>query len=233
MRLWRRSIPLPLKPISRLSCNSRRLVLFSTTTWLDKTHPSVIHQSITSSAWVPNTPILDYSACTWLEWDQSLKTSIGMYSTSQSTVLTSKPVIWASCFMQLVDEWQGSMFVHVVQDVGYRTGFCQVRKSLHFWHLKTWHEQHGPMSQLTMISDVLSIDFKRNVPLDQTIQQICATNKAIWAMGVPSPEVFLSLLLVQSLPGTVQRHRQLYRGGHEAISFYFGLHHQLYHLWTS
>ena len=120
-------------------------------------------------------------------------------STSQSTVLASKPVIWASCFMQLVDEWQGSMFVHVVQDVGYRTGFCQVRESLHFWHLKTWHEQHGPTSQLTMISDVLSIDFKRNVPLDQTIQQIHATNKAIWAMGVPSPEVFLSLLLVQSL----------------------------------
>ena len=46
---------------------------------LDKTHPSVIHQSITSSAWIPNTPILDYSARTWLEWDRALKTSIGMY----------------------------------------------------------------------------------------------------------------------------------------------------------
>ncbi len=36
---------------------------------LDKMHPSVIHQSINLSAWVPNTPILYYSARTWIEWD--------------------------------------------------------------------------------------------------------------------------------------------------------------------
>ena len=50
-----------------------------------------------------------------------------------------------------------------------------------------------------MISDALSIDFKHNVPLDQTVQQIRTANEAIWAMGTPSPEVFLSLLLVHAL----------------------------------
>ena len=65
--------------------------------------------------------------------------------------------------------------------------------------LKNRHEQRGPTSQLTMISNALSIDFKHDVPLDQTVQQIRATNEAIWAMGAPSPEVFLSLLLVRAL----------------------------------
>ena len=65
--------------------------------------------------------------------------------------------------------------------------------------LKTCHKQCGPMSQLTLISDALSINFKQNVPLDQTVQQIRATNEAIWAMGALSLEVFLSLLLVRAL----------------------------------
>ena len=65
--------------------------------------------------------------------------------------------------------------------------------------LKIHHEQHGPTSQLTMIADVLALEFKRNVPLDQTVQKIHATNDAIWAMGAPSPELFLSLLLVRAL----------------------------------
>ena len=43
--------------------------LFDDAAQLAKTHPSVIHQSITSSAWVLNTPILNYSVHTWLEWD--------------------------------------------------------------------------------------------------------------------------------------------------------------------
>ena len=46
---------------------------------LDKTHPSVVHQSSSPSAWIPDTPVLDYSARTWIDWDRSLRTSIGMY----------------------------------------------------------------------------------------------------------------------------------------------------------
>ena len=65
--------------------------------------------------------------------------------------------------------------------------------------LKTCHEQRGPTSQLTMIADALAIEFSCNVLLDQTVQKIHAANNAIWAMGAPSPELFLSLLLVCAL----------------------------------
>lgn len=41
-------------------CKARTLL--DDATQLDKIHPSIIHQSITSSAWVPNTPILAYFA---------------------------------------------------------------------------------------------------------------------------------------------------------------------------
>ena len=49
------------------------------TACLDKTRPSVVHQSISPSAWIPDTPVLDYSARSWIDWDRSLCTSIGMY----------------------------------------------------------------------------------------------------------------------------------------------------------
>ena len=68
-----------------------------------------------------------------------------------------------------------------------------------YYTLKTHHEQRGPTTQLTMIADALSIDFQRSVPLDQTVQRIRAANDAIWAMGAPSAEIFLPLLLVHAL----------------------------------
>lgn len=92
------------------------------------------------------------------------------------------------------------------------------------------------MSQLTMISDALSIDFKWNVPLDQMVQQIHTTNEAIWVMGAPLPKVFLLLLLVcvvQELSRFVQGHQQLYRCSHKAVPFHLRFHHQSYRSRTS
>ena len=175
-------------------------------TRLDKTHPSVIHQSISSSAWVPNTPTLDYSARTWLEWDRSLRTSIGMYGFlalhldkmySPPNHL-SEPVASRNWWMndRAVCSFMRSKMSAIELDF---VKSPSITASGMYDLLKTRHEQRGPTSQLTMISDALSIDFKRNVPLDQTVQQIRSTNEAIWAMGAPSPDLFLSLLLVRAL----------------------------------
>ena len=144
---------------------------------LDKTHPSVIHQSITSSAWIPNTPILDYSACTWLDWDRALKTSIGMYgflalhldqSYSPPNQL-SEPVASRNWGMndRAVCSFMRSKMSAIELDF---VKSPHLSTSGMYAILKVCHEQRGPTSQLTMISDALSIDFKRNVPLDQTVQ---------------------------------------------------------------
>ena len=173
---------------------------------LNKTHPLVVHQSISSSAWIPDTPALDYSARTWIDWDRSLRTSIGMYgflslhldpsylppapSTEPVAFRNWKMNDWAVCsFMR-------SKMSAIEQDFVKDPSLTAANM---YYSLKTHHEQHGPTTQLTMIADALAIDFQHSVPLDQTVQRIRAANNAIWAMGAPSAEIFLSLLLVCAL----------------------------------
>lgn len=173
---------------------------------LDKTHPSVVHQSISPSAWIPDTPTLDYSARTWIDWDRCLRTSIGMYGflslhldpSYLPPAPSAEPVAFRNWKMNnravcsFMRSKMSSIELDFVKD-------ATLTASNMYFALKTRHEQRGPTSQLTMIADALAIEFRRNIPLDQTVQKIRAANDAIWAMGAPSPDIFLSLLLVQAL----------------------------------
>ena len=173
---------------------------------LDKTHPSVVHQSISSSAWIPDTPMLDYSARTWLDWDRSLRTSIGMYGflllhlepSYLPPAPSTEPVAFCNWKMndKAVCSFMWSKMSAIEQDF---VKDPSLTASNMYYTLKTHHKQRGPTTQLTMIADALAIDFQRTVPLDQTVQRIRAANDAIWAMGAPSAEIFLSLLLVRAL----------------------------------
>ena len=173
---------------------------------LDKTHPSVVHQSISPSAWIPDTPLLDYSARTWIDWDRSLRTSIGMYGflslhlepSYLPPAPSTEPVAFQNWKMndKVVCLFMHSKMSAIEQDF---VKDPSLTASNMYYALKTCHEQRGPTTQLTMIADALAIDFQRSVPLNQTVQRIRAANDAIWAMGAPSAEVFLSLLLVRAL----------------------------------
>ena len=173
---------------------------------LDKTHPLVVHQSISPSAWIPDTPILNYSARTWIDWDHCLCTSIGMYGflslhlelTYLPPAPSSKPVAFHNWKMndKAVCSFMRSKMSAIEQDF---VKDHSLTASTMYIALKTRHEQRGPTTQLTMIADALAIDFQRTVLLDQTVQKIRAANDAIWAMGAPSAEIFLSLLLVCAL----------------------------------
>ncbi|THU81492.1 hypothetical protein K435DRAFT_809041 [Dendrothele bispora CBS 962.96] len=65
--------------------------------------------------------------------------------------------------------------------------------------LKDRHSQEGPVKQVQLIQDALAIRYSASEKLATTSSKLTNLNKRIWAMGAPSPELFLCILMINSM----------------------------------
>ncbi|THU77642.1 hypothetical protein K435DRAFT_812259 [Dendrothele bispora CBS 962.96] len=67
--------------------------------------------------------------------------------------------------------------------------------------LKNRHSQEGPVKQVQLIRDALAIRYSTSEKFASTSSKLTTLNKRIWAMGAPSPELFLCILMINSMSG--------------------------------
>ena len=65
--------------------------------------------------------------------------------------------------------------------------------------LRQRHIHQGPMSQVNLIQEALSVRYSSSVAFSQTTLVLCDLNRRIWDMGAPTPEGFLCILMLVAL----------------------------------
>jgi hypothetical protein len=71
--------------------------------------------------------------------------------------------------------------------------------------LSTWstlqsrHQCQGTVSQIHLIQEAFSVQFSTSTPFSETSERLRTLNEHIWAMGAPTPENFLVILMVLAL----------------------------------
>ena len=77
------------------------------------------------------------------------------------------------------------------------------KTALFIWTtLQSRHKCQGTVSQIQLIQEVFSVEYSTSVPFSETSECLCILNECIWAMGTPTPETFLVILMVHSLTST-------------------------------
>ncbi|KAJ3821267.1 hypothetical protein EV361DRAFT_793819, partial [Lentinula raphanica] len=70
--------------------------------------------------------------------------------------------------------------------------------------LKARHEQAGPVKQALLIQEALGIRYSRTEPFSATSSKLNDLNTRIWAMGTPSEELFLCILMMNAMNGVAE-----------------------------
>ena len=67
--------------------------------------------------------------------------------------------------------------------------------------LKARHEQEGPITQILLIQEALNVRYSRSERLSTVSTKLADLNTRIFAIGIPTKDVFLSILMLNSLSG--------------------------------
>ena len=67
--------------------------------------------------------------------------------------------------------------------------------------LKSRHEQEGPITQILLIQEALNIHYSKTERLSAVSTKLADLNTHIFAIGIPTKDVFLSILMLNSLSG--------------------------------
>ena len=67
--------------------------------------------------------------------------------------------------------------------------------------LKSHHKQEGPITQILLIQEVLNIRYLKSERLSSASTKLADLNTHIFAIGIPTKDVFLSSLMLNSLSG--------------------------------
>jgi hypothetical protein len=67
--------------------------------------------------------------------------------------------------------------------------------------LKSRHKQEGPITQILLIQKVLNVQYIKSEHLSTTSMKLSDLNSRIFAIGIPMKDVFLSILMLNSLSG--------------------------------
>ncbi|KAJ3992527.1 hypothetical protein F5050DRAFT_1553873, partial [Lentinula boryana] len=65
--------------------------------------------------------------------------------------------------------------------------------------LKARHKKAGPVKQVLLIQEALGIRYSRTETFSSTSSKISELNTRIWAMGTPSEELFLCILMINTM----------------------------------
>ena len=77
------------------------------------------------------------------------------------------------------------------------------KSALSIWTtLQSQHECQGTVSQIQLIQEAFSVEYSTTVPFSETSERLHVLNERIWAMGKPTPESFLVILMVRALTPT-------------------------------
>ena len=86
------------------------------------------------------------------------------------------------------------------------------RSALVTWTtLKTRHERQGTVSQIQLMQEAFNVRYTSTKPLAETSEELRLLNERIWAMGPPTPDSFLVILMVLALSAPE------FRGIHDAV----------------
>ena len=67
--------------------------------------------------------------------------------------------------------------------------------------LKSRHEQEGPITKILLIQEALNVRYSRTERLSSISTKLADLNTRIFAIGIPTKDVFLSILMLNSLSG--------------------------------
>jgi gag-polypeptide of LTR copia-type len=67
--------------------------------------------------------------------------------------------------------------------------------------LKSRHKQEGPITQILLIQEALNVRYVKSERLSTTSTKLSDLNTRIFAIGIPTKDVFLSILMLNSLSG--------------------------------
>ena len=73
--------------------------------------------------------------------------------------------------------------------------------------LKDRHKKEGPITQILLIQEALNVRYSKSERLSATSTKLSDLNSRIFAMGIPTKDVFLSILMLNSLSGELSNVR--------------------------
>jgi hypothetical protein len=192
------SAPASPHPVSLLSS------LPNTPLSSDTSHPSIPLQSVKESSW-GDVAILDKNANNYAAWSRHVVRILQLSSGLDQYLDGSLPAPDPHYEPRAHHNWklnnaaiQAFLFLKCASSEHQFIEDCTTAEKI--WNtLKTRHIHQGPMTQVTLIQEALSVRYSSSVPFAETSLILQNLNRRIWDMGTPTSEGFLCILMLLAL----------------------------------
>ncbi|KAK0468819.1 hypothetical protein IW261DRAFT_1573431 [Armillaria novae-zelandiae] len=172
----------------------------------DTTKPSISVVTIQSSLFMVAN--LNKEINNWQEWSDNVLNHLAMSGGIDGHLLNCLPCPDKSLEPRAYMNWQTNdraicAFMNlkaVKAEKDFMSGHSSSSKAV-WTALKMCHEQEGPIIQVNLIQEALNIRYSRSEWLAITTSRLVELNTRIWKMGSPSPNLFLCILMLNSLSG--------------------------------
>ena len=170
----------------------------------DTSHPSIPLQSVKESSW-GDVAVLNKNTNNYAAWSRHvvriLQLSSGLDQYLDGSLAAPDPYYEprANRHWKLNNAAiQAFLFLKCASSEHPFIENCTTAKDI--WSvLKKRHVHQGPMTQVTLIQEALSVRYSSSVPFADTTLILHNLNRRIWDMGAPTPEGFLCILMLLAL----------------------------------
>lgn len=192
------STPATSRPVSLLS------PLPNTPLASDTSHPSIPLQSVKESSW-GDVAVLDKNTNNYAAWSRHVVRILQLSSGLDQYLDGSLPAPNPHYEPRANRHWklnnaaiQAFLFLKCASSEHQFIENCTTAEDI--WNvLKKRHVHQGPMTQVTLIQEALSIRYSSSVPFAETTLILRNLNRRIWDMGAPTSEGFLCILMLLAL----------------------------------
>ena len=169
----------------------------------DTSHPSIPLQSVKESSW-GDVAVLDKTANNYTAWSRHVMRILQLSFLDQY-LDGSLPAPDPHLEPRAHRHWklnnlaiQAFLFMKCAPSEHQSIENCNTAEEI--WKtLKRRHVHQGPMTQVTLIQEALSVRYSSSVPFADTTLILRNLNHRIWDMGAPTPEGFLCILMLLAM----------------------------------